>query len=337
MSAMRKLTLFLACLLPSAGFAQTKKVVVTTEYTPAFVQELNKTIPGVNVVRVQPNQEMEAIVDADAYWGSVNPAMLKAAKKLKWIAFYGAGVENLMYPELVNSPVVLTNSKIMQGPEISEHALGLLLALTRNIEEYITDKPKEEWHRSTHPPVELRGKTAVIVGVGGIGSQIALKAWACGMHVIGVDPKDISIQNYMERVVSPQNLDEVLPEANVLFVSAPLTPQTKGMIGEKQFQELKPGAYFICVSRGGLYDTNALVKALDSKHLAGAGLDVTNPEPLPKGNPLWKFPNVVITPHVAGLSDGSDPRKFNLQRENLRRFARGDMNLLNIVDKQKGY
>jgi len=334
---MKKLTFLLACLLSCAAFAQTKKIVVTTEYPPEFVADLNKTIPGVNVVRVQPNQEMEAIVDADAFWGNVNPAKFKAAKKLKWISLFHAGVENLMYPELVNSSVILTNSKIVQGPEISEHAMGLLLALTRNISEYITNKPSESWHRSAHPPVELRGKTAVIVGVGGIGSQIALKAWACGMHVIGVDPKDVSIQNYMERVVSPQNLDEVLPEANVLFVSAPLTPQTKGMIGEKQFEELKAGSYFICVSRGGLYDTDALVKALDSKHLAGAGVDVTNPEPLPKGHPLWKFPNVIITPHVAGVSDGEDARKFYVHRENLRRFVRGDMTLINMVDKQKGY
>jgi len=159
---MKQLTFLLACFLSCAAFAQTKKIVVTTEFPPEFVEELNKTIPGVNVVRVQPNQATEAIVDADAYWGNFNQEIFRAGKKLKWVSLFHAGVENLMFPELVNGPVILTNSKIVAGPEISEHAFCLLLSLTRNIGEYIANKPNEEWRRSTHPPIELRGKTAVI-------------------------------------------------------------------------------------------------------------------------------------------------------------------------------
>ena len=140
----------------------------------------------------------------------------------------------------------------------------------------------------------------------------------------------------MSRIVTPDHLDEVLPQADVVFVSAPLTPQSRHMMSMRQFDLMKKGSYFIAVSRGGLYDTPALVKALDSKRLAGAGLDVTEPEPLPKGHALWNFPNVVITPHIAGQSPGSFERRVGVIRENIRRLARGER-MINVVDKQKGY
>jgi hypothetical protein len=155
--------------------------------------------------------------------------------------------------------------------------------------------------------LELRGKTAVIIGVGGIGSQIAQRAHGFGMTVIGVDPKDIPLNPDISRVVSPDRVDTVLPLADVVFISAPHTPQSEGMIGPKQFELMKKGAYFIAVSRGKLYNTDALVKALDERRLAGAGLDVTNPEPLPKGHALWKFENVIITPHIATCRTVSPP------------------------------
>jgi phosphoglycerate dehydrogenase-like enzyme len=156
------------------------------------------------------------------------------------------------------------------------------------------------------------------------------------MDVIGVDPEDIPYAPFLKRVVKPDQLDEVLPQADVVFISAPHTPQSHKMIGAKQFDLIKPGAYFIAVSRGALYDMDALVHALDSRRLAGAGVDVTDPEPLPKGHPLWKFENAIITPHIAGRSDKDRARIQALVRENILRFAEGKT-LLNVVDKQKGY
>jgi D-2-hydroxyacid dehydrogenase (NADP+) len=175
-----------------------------------------------------------------------------------------------------------------------------------------------------------------VIGAGGIGMQIAVRAHAFGMEAIGVDPEDIPYTPFFQKVVKPDQLDEVLPRADVVFVSAPHTPQTEGMVGLRQFELMKTGAYFIAVSRGALYDMNALVRALDTKHLAGAGVDVTSPEPLPRGHPLWNFENAIITPHVAGRGQKNHARMAATIKENIVRFVEGKP-LINVVDKQKGY
>jgi len=184
--------------------------------------------------------------------------------------------------------------------------------------------------------LELHGKTAVIVGVGGIGMQIAVRAKAFGMTVIGVDPKDLPYVPQLDRNVRPDRLDSVLPEADVIFVAAPHTPETDKMFKAAQFAKMKKGVLFIAVSRGKIYDNQALVDALESGRVAAAGLDVTETEPLPKGHPLWKTGRVIITPHIAGRSDGEGARYFEIYKENLTRFANGEP-LRHTVDKQKGY
>lgn len=315
--------------------AQDKKIVVTG-LKPEAVEELRAAAPGVRVVAAEGEQLAAEAPDADAILGTITPQLLAAGRKLRWVQVYSAGVERYLSPELRASPVTLTNCKIIQGPNIADHAMALLLALTRSLNRTIPAQARQEWTRGRHPLIELQDKTAVIIGVGGIGMQIAQRAAGFGMRVIGVDPKDIPYTPLVARVVPPDRLDAVLPEADVVFVAAPLTPQSQGMMGARQFELMKRGSYFIAVSRGKLYDTPALVKALDSQHLAGAGLDVTDPEPLPKGHPLWKFDNVLITPHIAGASDQVQERRMALLKENIRRFAAGQP-LLNVVDKQKGY
>jgi len=317
-------------------FADTKKIVVTG--MPEAIAEFQSVSPGVTVVDGSADQKklIEQVADADAIFGRINPALFRAAKKLKWVQIYSAGVETYRFPEFINSNVVLTNCKILQGPNIADRAFSLLLALTRSLNYLIPERTKEEWPKMKYHPIELRGKTAVIIGVGGIGSQIAQRAHAFGMTVIGVDPKEIPLNPYVSKMVFPDRLDSVLPMADVVFISAPHTPQSEGMMGPKQFELLKKNSYFIAVSRGKLYNTDALVKALDSRRLAGAGLDVTNPEPLPKGHPLWKFDKVIITPHIAGQSDGVGERRMELIKENIARFVSGEP-MLNVVDKIKGY
>ena len=310
-----------------------KQKIVVSGVAEKDLEELRKTVPEVSIVTANPANLASQVADADGLVGVANPSILRAAKKLKWVHTGGAGVENVISPELRDRPITLTNSKIILGPQIADHAMGLLLALTRELYNAIRG-PQARMRQDQLP--ELQGKTAVIIGVGGIGMQIAQRAFGFGMKVIGVDPKDIPYSMMLTRVVPPDQLNSVLPEADVVFVAAPLTPETEGMIGPLQFELMKKNSYFIAVSRGKLYNTDALVKAIDSKHLAGAGLDVTNPEPLPPGHPLRQFPNVIITPHSAGFSDHLDERRDGLAIENIRRFAQGRP-LLNVVDKQKGY
>jgi phosphoglycerate dehydrogenase-like enzyme len=172
--------------------------------------------------------------------------------------------------------------------------------------------------------------------VGGIGTQISVRANAFGMTVIGVDPEDKPFLPFIKRVVKPDQLDDVLPQADVVFISVPDTPKSHKMMGAHQFELMKKNSYFIAVSRGGIYDMNGLVKAMDEHKLAGAGVDVTDPEPLPKDHPLWKFPNAVITPHIAGRSDQDAARMVGTIKENLKRFVEGKP-MINVVNKQKGY
>lgn len=340
-----RFALLLGFTLPALLLAQamlpSKKVVISGlgRLSENEIRELHQAAPNINLVFANRDNVMKEIVDADALIGTPTREQILAAKKLKWVQMNSAGVENvLVIPELKNSNIVLTNMKIVQGVEIADHALALLLALTRRLDVTLNNQRSETWpNLATYgPPLELQGKTAVIVGVGGIGTQIAIRAKAFGMTVIGVDPKDMPYTPFLDRTVWPDRLDTVLPEADVLFISAPHTAQSEKMIGAEQFRKLKKGAIFICVSRGKIYDAMALVDALKSKQVSAAGVDVTDPEPLPQGHPLWKMERVIITPHIAGRSDGEGPRYFEIYKDNLARFAKGEP-LRHQVDKQKGY
>ncbi|MFB3903219.1 MAG: D-2-hydroxyacid dehydrogenase [Acidobacteriota bacterium] len=321
------------------GQDQTKKILVSSS-EPALVERLKSVTPLARVVPVTAETAAQEIADADGFIGNITPALVKAGKKLKWVQVMSAGVENVLHlsggNDLRDSDIVLTNNQIVQGPEIADHAMAMLLTLTRDIDAFLEYKRQGVWQRSGYQGIELDGRTALIIGVGGIGTQIAFRAWAHGMNVIGVDPEDIPFMPVIRKVVKPDQLHEVLPEADVVFVSAPHTPLSHKMLGPKEFGLMKKGAYFIAVSRGRLYDMDALVGAIESGRLAGAGVDVTDPEPLPKGHPLWKCNNVVITPHVAGRSDKDRARMIGTIEENLRRFVEGRP-LVNVVDKQKGY
>lgn len=327
-----------ALLMACALAAQTKKIVVRGD--ARLIQDLQSVTDKARIVQINNQNVMQEIVDADAYVGSITPAEVRAGKNLKWVAIMSAGVENALFMsggnDLRDSNIVLTNNKVVQGPEIADHALAMLLMLTRRLYHYEALKQQEEWERQPFQGIELRGKTAVVIGVGGIGTQIAIRANAFGMKVIGVDPEDKPFMPFLEKVVKPDQLDEVVPLADVVFISTPHTEKSHKMMGMHEFELMKKNSYFIAVSRGGIYEMPGLVKALDSRQLAGAGVDVTDPEPLPKGHALWKFDNVIVTPHIAGRSDQDQGRMIGTVKENIRRFVDGRP-LINVVDKQKGY
>jgi len=319
--------------------AQQLKILVAGQ-NPETIADWQTASDKVKLMRVSSETAMGEIADADAYIGNISPELVEAGKKLRWVQTLSAGVEQVLHKSgsdvLANSDIVLTNNQIVQGPEIADHAMALLLAHTRFLPTYMQRQSDENWQGRPYTLVELNGKNALVVGMGGIGLQIAIRAWAHGMNVVGVDPEDIAYLPYVDKIVKPDMLDSVIGDADVIFMAVPHTPASHRMIGPSQFDAMKQGAYFIAVSRGGTYDLNALVKALDSKKLAGAGVDVTDPEPLPKGHALWKMDNVIITPHIAGRSDMDRGRMLGIVKANIQRFADG-MPLYNVVDKQKGY
>jgi phosphoglycerate dehydrogenase-like enzyme len=334
----RRIFIALACALQL--LAQQKKVLVAYR-DPKLIQELRSATPAARIVPVTTKSVMQEISDADAFIGDITSEEVRAGKNLKWVGVMSAGVERVLFPpdgssDLRRSDIILTNNKIVQGPEIADHALAMLLMLTRNLYVLYRNDQQQVWNPDSFRGIELKGKTAAVVGVGGIGTQIAVRANAFGMTVIGVDPEDKPFVPFLQRVVKPDEFDNVIPEADVVFLSVPDTPKSHKMMGAREFGLMKNNSYFIAVSRGGIYDMNALVKALDEKRLAGAGVDVTDPEPLPKGHPLWKFENAIITPHIAGRSDQDAERMIGTIKENLLRFVTGKP-LINVVNKQKGY
>ena len=319
--------------------AQTKKILV--EGNEALAKELQAVSSQVRVVPVTAETVMKEIGDADAFIGNIKPAEVRAGKNLKWVQVNSAGVENVLFKsgsnDLRDSNIILTNNKVVQGPEIADHAMAMLLMMSRRLNMFFRNYMAENWQPPRpFPGIELRDKNALVIGVGGIGNQIAQRAWAFGMNVVGVDPEDKPFSPFIKKVVKPDQMDEEIPQADVVFISTPDTPKSHKLMGMKQFELMKQHSYFIAVSRGGIYEMDGLVKALDSKRLDGAGVDVTDPEPLPKGHPLWKFDNVIVTPHIAGRSDKDNGRMVGTMKENIRRFVDGRP-LVNVVDKMKGY
>ena len=302
---------------------------------------LTKDYPQLKLIGYRDAADaLTQVSSADAYIGSPDQALMEAGAKLRWVHIFSAGIENYTnLPRIKDGQVTLTSLKIYQGPEIADHAFALLLGLTRNMASYQQAQLDGKWLKAespTLPLIELRGKTLLVVGYGGIGVQVAERAKAFGMTVHAIDDKDIPLTQNLDDRGKPDELGHFLKTADVVISCIPHTPQTAGMFGEKEFSEIKQGAYFINVSRGKVVNTEALVNALQSGRLAAAGLDVIDPEPLPPEHPLWKMKNVLITPHIAGVSDLRSERQATLIEANIARFAAG-LPLKNQVDAVKGY
>ncbi|MDZ4831542.1 MAG: D-2-hydroxyacid dehydrogenase [Phycisphaerae bacterium] len=268
------------------------------------------------------------------------PEFLQAAKNLVWVQAQSAGVDRyLTIPELATEEIVLTNMRGVHGPAIADHAFAMLLVLTRDLPTHLEGRTQGKWQREGSgvlTPDALTDKTLLVVGLGGIGTEIARRGHGFGMHVIATRRSAEPVPDFVERVGKPEDLLTLLPQADVVAIAVPLTPTTTGMFDQNAFNAMKPGSYLINIARGKVVDTGALIEVLASGHLGGACLDVTDPEPLPPDSPLWKFPNVVITPHVASRAEATDVRAWALFRENLRRFDAGEP-LLNVVDRTAGY
>jgi cyclase len=323
------------------GWTAPKKIIVPA-LMPAKLAELKRIAPEVFFIPVKTADEAaKEAASADAVLGFCTADIIKANPKLRWIQVGHAGVEKDLVPAVVSSDVVVTNTARLYGPNVADQAMALLLALTRGLAPELQKQTAgaEHWKKlkDAAKADELHGKTMLIVGLGGIGTQIARRADAFGMRVQALDPNEAIVKPaFVHSLEKPSKLMERLPQADVVVLACPLTNETKGMFGAAQFDAMKKSAYFINIARGGLVNQRSLVEALWNKRIAGAGLDVTVPEPLDDADPLWSMPNVAISPHLGGQSDGARDRQWRLFRENVRRFVAGEP-LLCVVDKQKGY
>lgn len=282
------------------------------------------------------NKIFEKIRLADALIGCprayFTKELFQKTKKLKWIHAGGAGIDQILIPEIKNSNIVLTHGKIIQGPEVADHALGLLLSITRNLHLHI----KGEASKNVQRPIELRNKTCGILGMGGIGFSIAERLKSFGAKVIGISEDLIPLVSFVDEFYTSEKLLKILPRLDVLICAAPLTNDTFRLFNLKHFKKMKKGSIFINISRGKLVDTRALLKNNIYLKFRGIGLDVTDPEPLQKGHALNNLKNIIITPHTAGLSDKNRARSVKLIIKNIKRFLK-NKHLLNIADKSKGY
>jgi phosphoglycerate dehydrogenase-like enzyme len=311
---------------------------------PELEDMLRRSAGAVELVIDKSNNMVpsaETLAGADAYIGLCTPAALdNASSRLLWIHNYTAGMEACagLAPQQIQGRV-FTNSKRLAGPAIAEHAIAMLLSLSTGLPGYQRAQVESRWDRSRAAGAkfgELRGKTLLVVGLGGIGTEIAWRANSLGMLVTATRSSSREGPDFLEYVGLPDELPMLASQADVVVNALPLTRQTTGIFDKAFFDNMKPGSIFISVGRGPSTVTDALLAALTSGKLYGAGLDVTDPEPLPADNPLWQMSNVIITPHVAAASPASMQRTAIIAAENLRRYVDGG-NLLNVVDMQAGY
>ncbi len=311
---------------------------------PAWcVGEVTDVFPGIDFVRLEGDENLlEEIRDADIFFASrMTPESFAAASKLKWIHTPMAGLDYVLIPPVVESDLLVSNSRGVHAEPMGEHAMAFMLAFSRRLHDCLEAQRASEWRRDEiHAKVptfeELAGKTVGILGFGAIGSAVARRARAFGMRIVGFRRNPEGSSGLADLVETPDRLDARLPEIDYLVIAVPGMRETAAMIGRKQFDRMKPTAVLINLSRGSIVDQDALVDALNDGRIAGAGLDVFTPEPLPDGHPLFQTKNVILTPHISGTSPMLWRRTIDLFIENVRRFRDG-RELLNLVDKRRGY
>ena len=320
------------------------KIVTTHQFAPNEIRQIEQAAAPtkVEIIICRNRGEFKRrLPEAEVIYGGLRRGEIDSAPHVQWVMNGGAGVENTPQ-DLRDHPVPFTNYARTFAPGISETAIGLLLALTHRIHTYMkqfyVDKemtrlgtPKSDHH------VELAGRVMGIVGMGGIGTAIARRAhYGLDMRIVATDAKPIAKPHFVEELHDPTWFEEMVGQVDVLVSAVPHTPVTERMFNADIFSKMKKTAYFICMSRGKVFDDMALVKALKEGWIAGAGLDVFAPDPAPKGHPIYELDNVVMTPHTSGWSPDRQVRLINLFSENVHRYSKGQP-LINVVDKQAGY
>lgn len=315
------------------------KLLITTHWVQSYLKDWEREFPQVQFVGGStPEEILAAAADAEVAFGPVNEELFHAAKKLRWIQSGSAGVEWMgSAPSLRESDVMVTNTRGAHATTIAEHTLGMLIFLARRFDELYEAQKRHEWIRGQGAPrVGLVGMTMGIIGLGQLGRAIAKRAHAFEMNIIAVDVNEVPKPDYVSEVGRLDGMADLMQRSDVVVVATPITEETRGMIGPALLRMMKPSAYLLVISRGGIIHEPTLAEMLRNGQLAGAGLDVTAVEPLPADNELWDCPNIIITPHNSPSSAQTHANVMSIMKDNLRRYLAGQP-LTNLVDKKLGY
>lgn len=310
------------------------------ELSEAHLTRVHELAPDMNVLVTNDPQDIEAVLDDIEIAAAGFPReLLPRARKLRWYQNWGAGVDWLLrQPEAVDLPFILTNASGVHAIPISEHIFALMLAFARRLHDAVRAQTHHKWtpEGEMGPVMELAGKTLVLIGAGEIGGRTARLARGLEMRVLGVRRYPAVHSPCIETMYGPDQLLDVLPEADFLVLAMPLTPETRHMIGEVELRAMKPTAHLINIGRGGTVDQDALIRALGEGWIAGAGLDVFETEPLPEDSPLWAMDNAILTYHYAGANPDYTNCAMAIFLDNLCRYKSGEP-MRNVVDKKLGY
>ncbi len=313
------------------------KLLINSGITSEQYQQIESISEAIRLVNPRNSADaLQEIEDTDIVFGGFNRSLFEKAKQLKWVQVWAAGVDGILFTEFVESDVILTSAKGYVGTHLADQAWGLILGLIRGIGRSVRERTWDNKMSIRHETWELGERTLGIVGLGGTGIEVARRAQGFEMHVIAVDPESVEAPSFVHDVWKMDRFHDLLEVSDIVCICAPLTSETNGMFNDVAFQSMQSHALLINVTRGKIVDGPALLRALDSEEIGGAGLDVTPVEPLPSDSPLWDIPNVIITPHVAGGSPVRMDRTVSLFCDNLERFLIGKP-LLSVIDKQKGY
>lgn len=319
------------------------KTVLVDTISDEILTTLQTAFPEIKFVSSQAVSESSDTYDAAI--GFCGRGAMGKATNAVWLHTYSAGVDRCMSIESISKlraredGVILTNSSGTAAPVIAEHTIAMMLTLSRGLHRFRDEQVKSQWSRGLAGEgvtSVISGKTMLVMGLGSIGQEVALRANALGMTVYGTRNSSREGPDYVEYVGLSDETLELAAKADVIVNALPLTGSTRGFVDAKFFETMKDNALYLSVGRGGTTDTTALINALRSKSIAGAGLDVTDPEPLPSDHPLWKESNVIITPHLSGTGGDARGKVLELALENIRRYQAGEP-MLNIVDTRQGY
>jgi len=292
-------------------------------------------VDALSVVNAADEEAARAALSsgAVAFYGRITPGLLRSAPNLRWVQTPMAGLEHYIFPELVAHPLTLTNMRGVYNDHIADHAFGFVLAFARGFHVYFRRQARREWEPSGVPITDLAGATLGIIGLGGIGTEVARRGKTSQMRVLAIDPRRTDKPEFVDELRGPDGLDDLLRASDFVVICAPHTPETEKMIRGPQLETMKRSAYLINIGRGVIVDLADLTQALRKNVIAGAGLDVFETEPLPSEHPFWAMENVLLTPHTAAVdAPHTAARRLNLVCENVRRFVAGEP-LQNVVDK----